>query len=422
MIWRVFSNILDIFDAFRDSGKLYRAAFIYNMSSDGGRSLESGGWEEGRTFVTGITDQPLSGGSGSTTDVITDLRDEWHVKDHIGGVRAVIDITPVSDGQQAPSLADRILEQNDYLPFGTKIDGLTYASSTTNRWRYAGKEEQVFGLPGANYGTTCVNLDLLDFGGRYYDSFIGRWTTIDPMATSYTSWSEYNYCLNNPLFNTDFSGLSTNVVLDKKVFYRVIGGDLSDNDKSIYLYSTNDRGCLIKGDPIGETPTLFSFYNKEKEEWNVNAIINPKDMSGIDFLKKIESGVDVFSYVLNYGREYHLYDFKHSNADPSHVGKANALNNVDRGMPIGENRKGVVIYASARDIGNIGAGLVSVQNAISWITARMAMDTYQSFQDINASSHLTLSRESITSRSAQFYGWFHPQKIGRDIRRYEKNH
>ena len=127
----------------------------------------------------------------------------WKVKDGNGRLcRGAFIYIVFSDGQQTPALADRILDQNDYLPFGTRIDGSTYARSATNRWRYAGKEEQVF----VGSGASGLNFGLLDFGARYYDPFIGRWTTIDPMAAYYTSWSGYNYCLNDPLYRYDSNG------------------------------------------------------------------------------------------------------------------------------------------------------------------------------------------------------------------------
>ena len=39
----------------------------------------------------------------------------WFVRDHLGSVRAVVDITSYST-----SLQDIVIEQNDYLPFGTR--------------------------------------------------------------------------------------------------------------------------------------------------------------------------------------------------------------------------------------------------------------------------------------------------------------
>ena len=48
--------------------------------------------------------------------------------------------------------------------------------SATNRYRFSGKEQQ-----------TVADVDLLDFGARFYDDEICRWTTIDPLAKKYFS-------------------------------------------------------------------------------------------------------------------------------------------------------------------------------------------------------------------------------------------
>ena len=112
--------------------------------------------------------------------------------------RAVIDITP-----DLP--APRVLEQCDYLPFGTKILNPSHASMQANRWRYAGKEEQDFG---------SLNLGLLDFGARMYDPFTARWTAVDPMASAYYPTTPYSYCASNPISIQDPEGKAIETLLD----------------------------------------------------------------------------------------------------------------------------------------------------------------------------------------------------------------
>jgi uncharacterized protein RhaS with RHS repeats len=51
-------------------------------------------------------------------------------------------------------------------------------------------------------------LNLYDYSARYYESAIGRFTTVDPHAESYYSWSPYAYVGNNPLKYIDPTGMS----------------------------------------------------------------------------------------------------------------------------------------------------------------------------------------------------------------------
>ena len=39
-----------------------------------------------------------------------------------------------------------------------------------------------------------------------YDPAIGRWTAQDPLSEKYYSWSQYNYCVNNPVMFVDLDG------------------------------------------------------------------------------------------------------------------------------------------------------------------------------------------------------------------------
>ena len=43
-------------------------------------------------------------------------------------------------------------------------------------------------------------------GARYYDSDIGRWTSVDPLAEKYPGFSPYAYALDNPLKYFDLDG------------------------------------------------------------------------------------------------------------------------------------------------------------------------------------------------------------------------
>ena len=87
------------------SGERYLGSFVYSVSPSGSETLESATWDEGRINFT------KSGSTYTKTDL-------WFVKDHVGNVRTVVNVTPSLSSPQ-------VLERNDYLPFGTRMDAMT---------------------------------------------------------------------------------------------------------------------------------------------------------------------------------------------------------------------------------------------------------------------------------------------------------
>ncbi|WP_280648057.1 RHS repeat-associated core domain-containing protein [Dysgonomonas sp. PFB1-18] len=111
----------------------------------------------------------------------------FYFRDHLGNVRAVTD-------------ANRVLEQrNNYYPFGMSFAD-NYDKGSKQPYKYNGKElDQMH------------RLDWYDYSARYYEPSIGRFTTVDPLAEKYYSWSPYNYVGNNPIRFVDFKGDSISV-------------------------------------------------------------------------------------------------------------------------------------------------------------------------------------------------------------------
>ena len=136
----------------------------------------------------------------------------YHLKDHLGNVRAVISS---SFGPGAYTLT----QASDYYPFGMAHtveisnikkgkaleavrvdpreimdDSKTFTRS--NAYLYNGKEEQP--MPGK----------WLDYGARFYDAQLGRWHSVDPLAEQGRRWSTYTYALDNPVRFIDPDGMS----------------------------------------------------------------------------------------------------------------------------------------------------------------------------------------------------------------------
>ncbi len=89
-------------------------------------------------------------------------------------------------------------------PFGMLMSDRSY-SSPAYRYGFNGKEkiDEING-DGNSY----------DFGGRIYDSRLGRWLSLDPLQAKYPDLSPYNFCANNPVCFVDFDGKDFGIVID----------------------------------------------------------------------------------------------------------------------------------------------------------------------------------------------------------------
>ena len=104
----------------------------------------------------------------------------YYIKDYQGNVRCVVRY----DGAVA--------ESNEYYPYG----GLFAATASVQPNKYGAKElDRTHGL------------DLYDSEARWYDSLLGRTTTIDPKAEKYYNLSPYTWCAGNPVRFLDPDGM-----------------------------------------------------------------------------------------------------------------------------------------------------------------------------------------------------------------------
>ncbi|MDU1893110.1 MAG: RHS repeat-associated core domain-containing protein, partial [Dysgonomonas sp.] len=106
----------------------------------------------------------------------------FYIQDHLGNNRVVVN---ASNGV--------MVQNSQYYPFGSITAPET--GEEVQPFKFGGKElDKMHGL------------NLYDFSARYYDSGLPRFTTVDPHAENYYSWSPYVYCGNNPMRITDPTG------------------------------------------------------------------------------------------------------------------------------------------------------------------------------------------------------------------------
>jgi RHS repeat-associated protein len=141
--------------------------------------------------------------SGENTDY--DYSYVYNYLDHLGNVR-------LSYGKEPNGDVVKILEENNYYPFGMKhnnynIDKLQYekygselsieyCTNCSYKYKYNGKEWQ-----------DELGLNEYDYGARGYMPDIVRWRQIDPMAEKGRRWSPYVYAFNSPVFFIDPDGM-----------------------------------------------------------------------------------------------------------------------------------------------------------------------------------------------------------------------
>ncbi len=253
-------------------------------------------------------------------------------------------------------------------------------NGTDHPYGFGGKEEN-----------DELGLEWLDFHARNYDSALGRWMNIDPLAEDYYAWSPYNYSYNSPLKFTDPTGMgpaSTIVKENEDGTYTVTGGDLTDGDKGIYV----DDGNGGKGEKIGESLTMYSFFNDDKHdpesEQGWKGTIDPNSTEGADLLGNLkENEPSLFSYMYN-ATEGEKYDFKRLDENGVPLSKDDSRfqdrNYHHRGSVFGTDSNGNTIYASARDFGNYGAGYIAGVNDLGWNISRVAFNGLEQITSANS--------------------------------------
>ncbi len=137
-------------------GIQYNGANIYFVQTEEGRALKSG----------------------------SNYNYEYSLADHLGNTRLSFD---TQSGVAA------VRQQDDYLPFGLNVS-VESIVSPKNQYLYNNKELQ-------------EETGQYDYGARFYDPIVGRWTSVDPLAELMRRWSPYNFGFNNPLRFIDPDGM-----------------------------------------------------------------------------------------------------------------------------------------------------------------------------------------------------------------------
>ena len=184
--------------------------------------------QQARTdYLGGVTLEAMGGGPARlrlqvaggfvTIEPAQQPRYHYYVGDHLGSVRLVVD----EYGE--------VEQYNDFYAYG----------SQTSHGRGAGLQPYKF--TGKELETTHGQC-LYDFGARWLDPLLPRWTSTDPLAEAYYHVSPYAYCAGNPVSFVDPDGMGINDV--NELEGATIVGERKKRyvmDKSWYEWKKNNQ-------------------------------------------------------------------------------------------------------------------------------------------------------------------------------------
>lgn len=124
-----------------------------SSTNTGASTLATTSYVNGFVYVNNELDF-FANETGRVLKVSGSFERQYVISDHLGNAR--ISVKPNANNQPV------ILQYDSYYPFGLEMGGMSFVSSSENKYKYNGKEKQ-----------TAHNLGWYDYGARFYDPQVG---------------------------------------------------------------------------------------------------------------------------------------------------------------------------------------------------------------------------------------------------------
>jgi RHS repeat-associated protein len=172
----------------------------------------------------------------------------YELTDHLGNVGTVV-TGRLLVGDGAPHEA-QVLSAQGYEPFGSLLPGRHY-SSDSYRFGFNGKENdnEVHNATGT----------FQDYGMRAYDTRVGRFFSVDPIANEYPELTPYQFASLKPIWLVDIDGLEGGIAKRRPkplLSHRFSG-------KGLIPWLGGSRGKYFRRSVL-DLPPLFSKRKGEK--------------------------------------------------------------------------------------------------------------------------------------------------------------
>jgi len=246
----------------------------------------------------------LTYGTGASPAIVTkaDGSHEYHITDHLGSPRVVLDD------------AKNVVMRKDYEPYG-EIRAVT---GEAPRQGYIGKEMD-------------RESDLAMHGVRAYSASEGRFLSIDPLLEKYRGWSPYQYSLNEPTLLSDGNGFKVDVkdlsqagAKDEKDYVGYLKMDLESITGLLLTvqdgqlqYIRDENGPVVNGGSETARDILIGLIDSEDIlEVRKARIFSHGDGGGIwlnpnEISRRIDGTVGLNPKTLGWGMTF-FHEFKHT--------------------------------------------------------------------------------------------------------------